>query len=143
MQAIEEIPTIRTDEVEEEKDSRTVETSVNGTEAEHNETVSVEEITRNGDNIMKETAPEQDVETTERVLVEAEKDETETVNTVTVVKDPEIVGNEETTVHDLKENEEAVEAIKNSDDAEQVSREVTGDKEKEEDIIHKEAEVLS
>ncbi|KAJ4885364.1 titin-like isoform X2 [Raphanus sativus] len=141
--AIEEIP-IKTDEVEEEKDSRTVETSVNGTEAEHNETVSVETFTRNSENIVKETAPKQEttthvVETTERVLVEAEKDETETVNTV--VKDPEIVSNEETAVHDLKENEEAVEAIKNSDDAEQVSREVSGDKEKEEDIIHKEAEV--
>ncbi|CAG7902574.1 unnamed protein product [Brassica rapa] len=126
--AIEEIP-IKTDEVEEEKDSKTVETSVNGTEAEHHETVSVEEISRNlGENIVKETAPEQDVETTERVLVEAEKDETETV------KDPEIVNNEETTVHDLKENEDTVEAIKNSD-------EVTGDKEKEDDIIHKEEEV--
>ncbi|KAJ0255139.1 A-kinase anchor-like protein [Hirschfeldia incana] len=126
--ATEEIP-IKTDEVEEEKDSRTVETSVNGIEADHNETVSVEEFTRNGDNIVKETAPEQDVETTERVLVEAEKDETETIN------------NEETTVHDLKENADAVETIKNSDDAEKVSSEVTGDKEKEEDIIHKEAEV--
>ncbi|XP_009125139.1 trichohyalin isoform X4 [Brassica rapa] len=126
--AIEEIP-IKTDEVTEEKDSKTVETSVNGTEAEHHETVSVEEISRNlGENLVKETAPEQDVETTERVLVEAEKDETETV------KDPEIVNNEETTVHDLKENEDTVEAIKNSD-------EVTGDKEKEDDIIHKEEEV--
>ncbi|KAF8104315.1 hypothetical protein N665_0174s0002 [Sinapis alba] len=130
---------IKTDEVEEEKDSRTVETSVNGTEAEHNETVSVEEISRNGENIVKETAPEQDVETTETVLVEAEKDETEIVNKAE--KDPEIVNNEETTVHDLKENADAVEAIKNSDDAEKVSREVTGDKEKEEDIIHKEEEV--
>ncbi|KAL0866667.1 hypothetical protein Bca101_045785 [Brassica carinata] len=128
---------IKTDE---EKDSRTVETSVNGTEAEHSETVSVEEFTGNDENIVKETDPEQDVETTESLLVEEEKDETETVNTV--VKNPEIVNNEETTGNDLKENEDAVEAIKNSDDAEQVSREVTGDKEKEEDIIiHKEAEV--
>ncbi|CAN7084747.1 unnamed protein product [Brassica oleracea var. botrytis] len=123
--AIEQIPT-KTDEVEEEKDSLTVETSVNGTEAEHNETVSVEEISRKGENIAKETP--------------AEQDETETVNTV--VKDPEIVNNEETTVHDLKENEDTVEAIKNSDDAEQVTREVTGDRDKEDDvIIHKEEEV--
>ncbi|KAF3523450.1 hypothetical protein F2Q69_00048592 [Brassica cretica] len=123
--AIEQIPT-KTDEVEEEKDSLTVETSVNGTEAEHNETVSVEEISRKGENIAKETP--------------AEQDETETVNTV--VKDPEIVNNEETTVHDLKENEDTVEAIKNEDDAEQVTREVTGDRDKEDDvIIHKEEEV--
>ncbi|XP_048616580.1 titin isoform X2 [Brassica napus] len=123
--AIEQIPT-KTDEVEEEKDSITVETSVNGTEAEHNETVSVEEISRKGENIAKETP--------------AEQDETETVNTV--VKDPEIVNNEETTVHDLKENEDTVEAIKNSDDEEQVTREVTRDRDKEDDvIIHKEEEV--
>ncbi|CAH8380277.1 unnamed protein product [Eruca vesicaria subsp. sativa] len=124
--ASEDIP-IKTDEVKEEKDSTTVKSSVNGTEIEHNETVSVEEIS----NIAKETAPEQEtttheVETTER-------------------KDPEIVNNGETTVQEsisTKEDAETVEAIKNSDDAEQVSREVvTEDKEKEEDIIHKKEEV--
>lgn len=59
-----------------------------------------------------------------------------------------VKSNEETTVHEslsLKDDDsDPVEAIKNSDDAEQASHEVTGDREKEEDItIHKAQEVLS
>ncbi|CAA7055246.1 unnamed protein product [Microthlaspi erraticum] len=122
-------------------DSRTAETSVNGTEAEHKDTVSVEE-----------TAPEEetatngeslhDVETTKRVLLEAEKDQTEIVKTV--IEDHGIVNNEETKVHESessKENVNSVEEVKNSDDAEKFSREVNVDRGKEEDITPKQEEV--
>ncbi|XP_019086790.1 PREDICTED: centromere-associated protein E-like [Camelina sativa] len=139
--AREEIPK-QTDEFKEEKDSRTVETAVNGTEAEHNATVSVEEISRNGDNIVNETVPEDQTatdgesplhvtETTQRVLPELEKD-------------PEIVYKEETAVLEpvsLKETAEPVEPIKNSDNAEQISRGVTVDIGKEEDISQNTEEV--
>ncbi|KAG5388652.1 hypothetical protein IGI04_030193 [Brassica rapa subsp. trilocularis] len=54
---------------------------------------------------------------------------------------------EENTVHEsisLNGDSDPVKSIKNSDDAEQASHEVTGDREKEEDIpIHKAQEVLS
>ncbi|CAH2079849.1 unnamed protein product, partial [Thlaspi arvense] len=82
--AYEEIP-IKTEEAKQEKDSGTVETSVNGTEAEHNATLSLEEISKNSDNLVKETAPEEETttngesvhgfESTKRVLLEAENEE--------------------------------------------------------------------
>lgn len=163
MQEREEIP-IRTEKVKEETDSSTVETSVNGTEAEHNATVSVEEISRNGDNIVNETVPEDqtatdgeplhDVETTKTVLLEVKKEEEEEAEPLykTVVEDANIVTNEETAAHESKilkednhqeEDAEPVEAIKNSEDAEQISREVTVDKQKKEDIIKNTEVVLS
>ncbi|XP_010450668.1 PREDICTED: A-kinase anchor protein 9-like [Camelina sativa] len=160
--ASEEIP-IKTDEVKEEKDSRDLETTVNGREAEHNATVSVEEISRNGDNIVNETVPEKEtatvIETTERVIPELEKEEetkiveeprldamekVETEIVKTVIEDPEIVYKEETAVLEpvsLKEIAEPVESIKTSDDAEKISSEVTVDKGKEEDIIQNTEEV--
>lgn len=115
----------------------------------------------------KETVSEKETAavhgTTQRVLFEAEKEEdkeeikideepklnaiervgTETVKTT--VEDPEIVNNVETTVHEsesLKENAEPVEAVKNSDDVEKISREVTVDRGKEEDITQKTEEVF-
>ncbi|KAL1214559.1 hypothetical protein V5N11_012210 [Cardamine amara subsp. amara] len=158
-EAREEIP-IKTDEVKEEKDSRTVETSVNGTEAEQKATVSVEEISRNGENIVNETVEEQEtatnsesldgVETTKRVLLEVKEEEEEEAETdaepliKTVVEEANIVSNEETTAHEsksLKETEEPVAAIKNTDDAEQISSEVTVDEEKEVDITQNTEEV--
>ncbi|CAD5333571.1 unnamed protein product [Arabidopsis thaliana] len=146
----EEIP-IKTDEVREETDSRTVETSVNGTEAEHNATVSVEEISRNGDNTVNETVSEDQTATDGEPLhdVETIKREAEPFYK-TVVEDAKIVNTEETTAHESKilkednhqeEYAESVEATKNSDAAEQSSREVTVDKEKEEDIIQNIEEV--
>ncbi|CAL9224084.1 unnamed protein product [Arabidopsis halleri] len=159
--AHEDIP-IKTEKVKEETDSSTVETSVNGTEAEHNTTVSVEEISRNGDNIVNETVPEDQtptdgeplhvVETTKTVLLEVNKEEEEEAEPLykTVVEDANIVTNEETAAHESKilkednhqeEDAEPVEAIKNSEDAEQISREVTVDKQKEEDIIKNTEEV--
>ncbi|XP_010441185.1 PREDICTED: titin-like isoform X2 [Camelina sativa] len=164
--ASEEIP-IKTDEVKEEKDSRALETAVNGREAEHNATVSVEEISRNGENIVNETVPEKEtatdgasvIETTQRVIPELEKEEetkideeprldamekVETEIVKTVIEDPEIVYKEETAVLEpvsLKEIAEPVESIKISDDAEKISREVTVDKGKEEDIIQNTEEV--
>ncbi|CAH2080053.1 unnamed protein product [Thlaspi arvense] len=160
--AHEEIP-IKTDEVIQEEDSRTAETSVIGTEAKHNATVSAEEISRNSESTVKETAPEEetttngesvhDVETTERVLLEAEKEEereemkTETEPIVDSIEKEQtetvkIDNSEETASHEseiLKGDDhqrevaaEPVEAIKNSDDSEQISREVTVDREKEE-----------
>ncbi|EOA15883.1 hypothetical protein CARUB_v10003962mg [Capsella rubella] len=123
--APEEIP-VKTDEVKVEKDSRTVETSVNGTESEHDATVSVEEISRNGDNIVNETVPEKEtatdgeslhvIETTHRALPELEKEEdkeetntdeeprvnamekVETETVKTVIEEPEIIYKEETAV---------------------------------------------
>ncbi|KAL1214663.1 hypothetical protein V5N11_009540 [Cardamine amara subsp. amara] len=157
-EAREEIP-IKTDEVKEEKDSRTVETSVNGTEAEQKATVSVEEISRNGENIVNETVEEQEtatnsesidgVETRKIVLLEVKEEEEEAETDAeplikTVVEEANIVSNEETTAHEsksLKETEEPVEAIKNSDDAEQISSEVTVDEEKEVDITQNTEEV--
>lgn len=161
MQAREDIP-IKTDEVKEETDSRTVETSVNRTEAEHNATVSVEESSRNGDNTVNETVPEDqtaidgeslhDVESTKRVLLDVKEEDAEAEPLYkTVIEDANIVDNEETTAHESKslkgdnhqeENTEPVESIKNSDEAEQISREVTVDKEKEEDITQNTEEVL-
>ena len=122
----------------------------------------------------KETGPEietavdgesvHEIETTERVLLEAEKEEdkeeikideepslnaiekAETENVKIVIEEPEIVNNEETSVHEsesLKENAEPVEAVKNSDGTEQISREVTVDRAKEEDIAPKTEEVFS
>ncbi|KAG7548665.1 hypothetical protein ISN44_As12g038380 [Arabidopsis suecica] len=156
----EEIP-IKTDEVKEETDSRTVETSVNGTEAEHQATVSVEEISRNGDNIVNETVPEDQTATdgeplhvvdNTKTVLEVNKEEEEEAEPLykTVVDDANTTNNEETTAHESiilkgdnhqEEYAEPVEAINNSDDAEQSSREVTVDKEKQEDITQKTEEV--
>ncbi|KFK33103.1 hypothetical protein AALP_AA6G331600 [Arabis alpina] len=147
--AREEIP-IKTGEV---KDSITVETSVNGTDTEHNATVAVEEISSNSENIVKEAAPEDETATNDELVHEGEKDAEpkldaienhETVVVKTVIEDPEIVNHEETTGHEseiFKENAEPVEAIQNSNDAEQISREVTVDREKEEDMTRKTEEV--
>ncbi|EFH44908.1 hypothetical protein ARALYDRAFT_493941, partial [Arabidopsis lyrata subsp. lyrata] len=142
----EEIP-IRTEKVKEETDSSTVETSVNGTEAEHNATVSVEEISRNGDNIVNETVPEDQTATDGETLHDVETTKTEAEPLYkTVVEDANIVTNEETAAHESKilkednhqeEDAEPVEAIKNSEDAEQISREVPVDKKKQEDITQK------
>ncbi|ESQ46945.1 hypothetical protein EUTSA_v10027617mg [Eutrema salsugineum] len=148
---------LSTDQIKEEKDSRTVETSVNGTEAEHNATVSVEDIPRNSENIVKETAPEEttttttttNAETAEKALFEEEKD-AEPRPDAKEKDETEIVSNEETTSHQSeilkgddrqKETAEPVETIKNSDDSGQVSSEVTVDH-KEEDTNRKKEEVL-